>query len=95
MNKPFARFALFVTFGFAIMQLPARTAGAADERTCRDYASGAIAQQNDNLNRGCGFSGSWWNTDYYYHYNWCSKVPNDQVAWGMNVRATALQSCSR
>ncbi|WP_437291155.1 hypothetical protein [Sorangium sp. So ce406] len=94
MNKPL-NFALAVTFGLAVMQFPAHIARAADAATCGKYASGAVAQQNDNLKRGCNISGSAWTSDYNDHYNWCLNATVEQVVGGLMERAIALQSCNR
>lgn len=39
--------------------------------TCRAYATQAVAQNEDNLAKGCGFAGPRWQSDHDAHYRWC------------------------
>lgn len=47
---------------------------------CERYAAEAVAQQEANRQRSCGFSGPEWKADYNYHYNWCVEGVNAQSA---------------
>lgn len=38
---------------------------------CSAYAHQAVGQNEDNLRRGCGYSGARWQSNYDNHYNWC------------------------
>ena len=38
---------------------------------CRTYAQRAVAQQQENINRSCGYTGARWHSNYSTHYNWC------------------------
>jgi len=64
------------------------------ERTCRDYASSAVAQQRQNLKRSCGFSGPQWNPNFEDHYNWCLSGGNVRFAADeQQRRQQALANC--
>lgn len=72
----------------AHMQCPA-----IKEDQCDAYAQIATAQQQENLGRGCGYTGSLWNADYAFHYNSCLNAAS-QTAQLENVeRAWALMTC--
>ncbi len=43
----------------------------ADAGACSAYAQQAVAQNNENLQRNCGFSGPRWQSDHNAHYGWC------------------------
>lgn len=47
-----------------------------DRRRCQQYAETAVAQQQDNQKRQCGFQGGRWSADYAGHFAWCRQVPS-------------------
>lgn len=64
------------------------------ESTCRAYARSAVAQQRENLQRSCGFSGPAWNADEDYHFSWCTHGGNKQRApEEQRRRAASLAKC--
>lgn len=66
-----------------------------DSRRCRNYAEAAVAQQQQNLERRCGFSGGRWLADFNAHYQWCIQVPQSAAENENRARAQALkQQCS-
>jgi len=68
---------------------------AALERPCRDYAGTAVAQQTQNVDRGCGFTGPSWNANPDDHFNWCLHGENLKRAQGENhARQQALDRCT-
>lgn len=61
---------------------------------CRSYTNQAIAQQQENKRRGCGFAGARWHVDYNRHYNSCLR---SMVPWSTretNIRKNALKKCT-
>jgi len=38
---------------------------------CAQYAATALAQQTENLNRKCNFTGGAWSKDWTAHFQWC------------------------
>jgi len=65
------------------------------QRTCQDYASKAVTQQQRNLEASCGFSGPQWNDNYNDHFNWCTHGENLKYTQGEEQRRQdALEQCS-
>jgi hypothetical protein len=63
-------------------------------KRCVAYASTAVAQQRNNINGRCNFSGPEWSPDFDYHYKWCmGGVPKAAADAGTARRSTALQNC--
>jgi hypothetical protein len=61
--------------------------------TCDDYARTAVSQQEQNLRRRCGFTGSRWTSDYNAHYRWCTSVPWESADSEMRAREDELRQC--
>lgn len=49
----------------------ALSAKAAPANFCNVYAAGAVAQQAENVRRGCGFGGPRWHSWFAGHKAWC------------------------
>ena len=47
---------------------------------CRNYASDAVRQQQENIRLSCGLVGPEWNLEFQYHYAWCMNGNNLQSA---------------
>jgi hypothetical protein len=47
------------------------SAQAQEELNCGAYASAAVAQQQHNVQQGCGFTGPAWSADFNAHFAWC------------------------
>jgi hypothetical protein len=63
---------------------------------CRRYAGTAVEQNDENLRRGCGYSGERWHSDHAYHYQWCLEGGNLRLAERETAaRAQALEACGR
>jgi hypothetical protein len=74
----------------------ARETGVGARNNCAVYASTAVSQQRENIRRGCGYTGSEWNTDYGLHQSWCSILASpEQRASGVALRARLLRQCKR
>jgi hypothetical protein len=65
--------------------------------SCARYARTAVAQNEENLRRNCGFSGPAWQSDYRTHFDWCmsgdnwrSLAPREERA-----RTSRLGQCGR
>lgn len=70
------------------------TAGA-DPGACSAYARGAVAQNEENLRRGCGYGGPRWQSNYDNHYGWCIREGwmFDGTAAENNARSEGLAKC--
>ena len=65
-----------------------------EKETCQVYAESAVAQQRENLERGCGYQGPEWNLDLRAHLNWCLHGENVKfAAQGTRGREDALARC--
>jgi hypothetical protein len=60
---------------------------------CDDYARTAVSQNEQNLRRRCGFTGSRWSSDYNAHYQWCSTVPWESADLEIRAREDELRRC--
>lgn len=58
---------------------------------CREYAGLALKQNQENIQRRCGFSGPRWSSDFNGHYQWCLKVPQEFAESETRARREALQ----
>lgn len=67
---------------------------AGDDIACALYAQTAVAQNKENISKGCGFTGPRWNSDYSRHMNWCMGVSLAQSESENKVRTKALNNCS-
>jgi hypothetical protein len=57
---------------------------------CEQYARDAIARNEENISKGCGFGGPAWSGNYSHHYDWCMRVPRNQADAGTNQRVHEL-----
>ncbi len=65
------------------------------ENSCREYANNAVNQQQENLKKGCGFSGPEWNARLGDHYNWCMHGENlNSGITEHQKRQAALRGCN-
>jgi len=68
---------------------------AALEQPCLGYAATAVAQQSQNLDRGCGFTGPSWNANPDDHFNWCMHGENlKHTQAEKQTRRQALDRCT-
>lgn len=67
----------------------------ADAGACSAYARQAVNQNNENLQRGCGFGGGRWQSNYDAHYGWCMNGGwmFDGPTNENNARAAELAKC--
>ena len=47
---------------------------------CYSYAGFAVTQNQENIMKGCGFSGPQWNSSHSYHFAWCMDGDNWKLA---------------
>jgi hypothetical protein len=71
---------------------PPTTAGDSGVR-CRQYANTGVAQNNENIQRHCGFSGSRWVSDFNTHFNWCVTVAPGIADGETRARENDLARC--
>lgn len=60
---------------------------------CADYGSTAVAQQNENISLGCGFSGLRWHSDAASHAGFCRLVGEGTVSGETAIREAELAKC--
>ncbi len=60
---------------------------------CRDYASRAIAQNNENRSLGCGLTGSRWGFSYEAYYNFCAGNPDAAWQSARSARDREIEQC--
>lgn len=70
-----------------------KTAGdQAMKDACAKYAATAVAQQKENLNRKCNFTGGAWNKDWNVHFKWCMGGQIKKTQQQTAARQAALQT---
>ena len=68
---------------------------AGDNRArCDQYARTAVAQNQENLNRKCGFGGDAWNANYNAHFDWCMRVDRSWPDSENRKRQESLNRCA-
>ena len=60
---------------------------------CDQYARTAVAQNEENLSRRCGYTGSRWQSNYRVHYNWCANTQRNFADSETRIRAEDLRRC--
>lgn len=91
LNGKQARYLLMLTI--ATLVGPELPAIAGDDVACAIYAKTAVAQQQQNIQQKCGFSGPEWSSDYNYHAKWCINVPQNLADNGTSNRVGMLKKC--
>lgn len=71
----------------------APAAKAAGPIFCAAYAQTAVAQQNKNVAKGCGFTGARWMNNAGLHYGWCLGATIAQANAETAARKAALATC--
>lgn len=61
---------------------------------CSVYAREAVESNEENIRRGCGYSGLRWSSDYAGHFKWCMGVDKTAAQTESRARAEALQRCT-
>jgi glutamine amidotransferase-like uncharacterized protein len=65
------------------------------EEVCNNWARTAVAQNEENLRRRCGFTGPQWNSDYNNHFQFCLSVPWESAISAENAREYDLRNRCR
>ncbi|MDD3846396.1 MAG: hypothetical protein PHC90_08545 [Syntrophorhabdaceae bacterium] len=60
---------------------------------CQQYARTAVSQNQQNLNKKCGYAGARWTGDYQGHYKWCLGNQQSVADSETRARADALRQC--
>ncbi|GAB6143844.1 PKD domain-containing protein [Desulfocicer niacini] len=60
---------------------------------CDQYADKSIQQNQENLNRQCGYTGELWHSDRERHLKWCRTSDQRQMADNIQTREKALNQC--
>ena len=64
------------------------------KNTCDQYAKTAVAQNSENLQKSCSFSGPAWDSNYNNHKQWCMHGDNaKRAAAESQSRQTQLARC--
>jgi len=61
------------------------------QSSCDEYARIAVRQNDQNMRRNCGFTGTRWSSNYNEHYQWCLFVPLQTSDSEMKAREEELQ----
>lgn len=60
---------------------------------CETYAKRAVRQNEENVQRNCGYTGGSWHSDYDAHYRWCHNVSLKRAESATRARKKSLKSC--
>ena len=60
---------------------------------CEAYAKSAVRQNEENVQRNCGFTGGSWHSDYDAHYRWCRSVSSKMAKSATRARNKSLDNC--
>jgi hypothetical protein len=71
------------------VSVPARA-----QATCDWYGRQALKQQQDNVEKKCGFTGPEWSADLKAHLTWCASVAPDVSKKAVQQRDIALAGCT-
>jgi hypothetical protein len=63
------------------------------EDRCRDYATKAISQNDENLRKRCGYTGEAWQANRRAHFDYCLSVSSRQARREQEARNTSLSEC--
>jgi len=83
-------FALAVVGAFAI----AMSGADAEQLNCGAYAAAAVAQNQQNVNFHCGFSGPRWSNNYNAHFSWCKTANMAALTAEDKARNDMLAQCA-
>jgi hypothetical protein len=61
---------------------------------CNQYARTAVAQNQENLSRKCGYGSTAWHSDYNSHYKWCMTAERPAIDNGTRYRHEELKKCT-
>jgi hypothetical protein len=85
------------SFVAIVVTATAIAAGAAPpvaaQAACDWYGRQALKQQQDNLEKKCGFTGAEWSADMKAHMTWCTSVAPDVSKKAAQSRDAALAGC--
>lgn len=70
-----------------------KSATATSHLNCGSYAGAAVAQNQRNLEMGCGFSDPRWSGDFNAHFNWCQTSNMAALTSEDRAREAQLQGC--
>jgi hypothetical protein len=62
---------------------------------CQEYAQAAVAANQQNLAKHCGFSGLRWQSDSQVHFKWCLNAAAQPPIQEANARNQQLAACSQ
>ncbi|MEM9472437.1 MAG: hypothetical protein AAGA00_10775 [Pseudomonadota bacterium] len=79
-----------------LLLLGAGAAHAGPQHNCDNYASFAVSDAFAAKNKGCGFKGSRWSTNFKKHHAWCSTqgVTMAMLTKEDRARKKSLNSCN-
>jgi hypothetical protein len=63
------------------------------QANCDWYVKTSLTQQQRNMTKKCGFTGSEWSTDKETHQNFCANVGPDASRKTAQKREKALKEC--
>ena len=63
------------------------------EGPCKRYAETAVKQNEQNIQKDCGFCGQRWQSSFDNHFQWCLKQPQSARALETKAREKLLKQC--
>lgn len=95
--RPFRKALAIPIVGGMLAAFAVVSAKADTNLNCDAYAKAAIAEQQQNLQLGCGFSGPAWQDNYQAHFNWCQSpgIGITHVSGEDASRLNALAQCKQ
>lgn len=91
MNVSFCLIALVISSALAGLLATAQSASA-QQANCVQYGQLALEQQQENLQRNCGFEGPAWSDNLRGHMAWCGTVSPAEWRAELQRRAEMLQT---
>lgn len=88
------RIFLFAAAAAGALVATASGPAAQEKLNCGAYAAAAVAQNQQNVNFNCGFSGPRWSSNYNDHFNWCGTANMAALTAEDRARADMLKQCA-
>jgi hypothetical protein len=80
--------------GINLVPPPSGQPRSALQKRCDIYGTMAAAQSTANLANGCRYTGTRWNLQYEFHYEYCLTAPPAEVISETQTRQQLLNQCA-
>lgn len=81
--------------GFLLLAALLQDAKATQHLNCGAYAALAVAQQEQNIQMKCGFTGGQWSANLNGHFAWCQTATMAKLTAEDKARKAALAKCAK